>query len=135
MIIITFAKKLKQILTKLMKVIVESSIFRNEEGEMTRSGHQEGIGRVISDGNRQSDRFMARLVNLLKRRIRLKIASEYRGADVSILNRCAEWVFDAPVWRWRFRLKILLKCVVRPSVGLLEERSAFVVGNSQELVH
>lgn len=101
-----------------MKRISKTNTLEGKEERMTRGGH------------RNEDSFLKKRV---KRFIRMRIASKYRGSESAILNKCAEWVFDAPMLKWHFRLKILLKCVAHPSVGLLEERSAFVVGADEKL--
>lgn len=48
------------------------------------------------------------MINLIKKHIREQIALRYIEESEDTMNRCAEYVFNAPVWQWRLRLRIVL---------------------------
>lgn len=46
---------------------------------------------------------------LIKRYVRRQIALYYHCGDMDTLNQCADFVFNAPIWHWRFRLRLVLR--------------------------
>lgn len=46
---------------------------------------------------------------LIKRYVRQQIVLSYTHEDTHTLNQYADFVFNAPIWQWRFRLKLVLR--------------------------
>lgn len=48
------------------------------------------------------------MINIIKRRIRKRIALHYIYESVDTAERYAGFVLNAPIYEWRFRLKLVL---------------------------
>lgn len=51
---------------------------------------------------------------LIKRYVRQQIALSCPYEDTDTLNQCADFVFNAPIWEWKFRLKLVQRGATLP---------------------
>lgn len=62
---------------------------------------------------------------LIKRYVRQRIALHFLYYDADTAKQYADFVFNAPIWHWRFRLKLVLRKPDTPPVETLERLFRF----------
>ncbi len=65
------------------------------------------------------------MIKLYKRCIRKRIALHFIYYDADTAKQYADFVFNAPIWHWRFRLKLVLKKADTPPIETLERLFRF----------
>lgn len=65
------------------------------------------------------------MIKFYKRHIRRRIALHFLYYDADTAKRYADFVFNAPIWHWRFRLKLVVEKPDTPSVEILERLFRF----------